>query len=247
MVATLKAEFRKILTIRSTYIVSIASTLLLSAVSFWFVGYKADPQSALNANVISMELLSNVGLLAMFAAIISILSITHEYRYNTIMYTLTASNSRTKVLFSKFIATTAFSIVYVAVALAIAALAVLLGMQLGDHSLVKQYINWGDVLWRLGFFTVAFSATGLMLGFLFRNVVGAITTILLMPSTIEQLLSLVFKDNAVYLPFSALYGVITPATSANALSHTKAAWVFAIYFVVGWIVAWVLFVRRDAN
>lgn len=247
MIPTLKAEFRKLFTIRSTYIVSALSILFLAGISFWFVGYKAQPETALNANIVSMELLSNVSLLAMFAAIVSILAITHEYRYNTIMYTLTASNSRSKVLISKWIAAASFSVVYVAVGLAAAMGAMLLGMHLADMNLIKQYIDWGDVLWRLGFFTVAFATTGLMLGFLFRNVVGAITTILLMPATIEQLLGLVFKDNSVYLPFTALYGVVTPGTAQNALSHPKAAWVFGIYFAVGWIIAWILFVRRDAT
>ena len=247
MIATLKAEYRKLFTIRSTYIVSLASVILLSAISFWFVGYKADPTTALNANVVSRELLSNVSFLAIFAAIVSILSITHEYRYNTIMYTLTASNSRSKVLLSKFVATTSFSILYIAIGLAAAVGAMLFGMHLADMNLIKQYLDWGDILWRLGVYAVGFAAMGLLFGFLFRNVVGAITSILLMPATVEQLLGLIFKENSVYLPFSALNGVITPATDPNALSHPKAAWVFGIYFVVGWIIAWILFVRRDAN
>lgn len=248
MLATLKAEYRKLYTIRSTYIISGLSIVFLAAISFWFVGYKADPTSALNANIVSRELLSNISFLAIFAAIVSILSITHEYRYNTIMYTLTASNSRSKVLLSKFIATISFSVLYIAVGLAVAVGALLFGMQLADINLIKQYVDWGDLLWRLGFYAIGFASMGLLFGFLFRNVVGAVVTILLMPATIEQLLSLALKDNAVYLPFRALYAVVSPGgMDPNALSPTKAAWVFGVYFVVGWIVAWILFVRRDAT
>lgn len=249
MLATLAAEYRKLLTIRSTYIISSLSILFLTGITFWFVGYKTSIQAALNQHLIADGLLSNVGLLAIFAAIMAILSITHEYRYNTIMYSLTASNSRTKVLLSKLIATTSIGLVYVAVGLALSVGAVYVGFHVADIKMIDQSVNWGDLLWRLGFFTAGLSLMGLLLGVLFRNVVGAVTTILLAPSTIEPLLGLVLKENMIYLPFNALYSIIGTVDMAGtaSLSHPKAAWVFAIYLVVGWIVAWLLFMRRDAN
>jgi ABC-2 type transport system permease protein len=247
MFATIAAEFRKIFSVRSTYILSVLSILFLSAISFWFVGYKADPQTAFNANVVSAELLSDVQFFALFGAIIAILSITHEYRYNTIMYTLTASNSRTKVLLAKLLTTTVVSVVYAAIGLACAVSMVLLGMHMAGINVLHQYVEWHDILWRLAVYVVGYSIAGLLFGLFMRNVAGAITTILLLPATIENLLALVFKDNAVYLPFTALNGVVRTSLQHGDLSHPKAASVFAIYAVVGGLVAWFLFLRRDAT
>jgi hypothetical protein len=65
----------------------------------------------------------------------------------------------------------------------------------------------------------------------------------LIPGTVEQLLGLLLKKNQVYLPFSALGAVL----EHNQISYVRAATVVGLYVVVGWIVAWVLFLRRDAN
>jgi hypothetical protein len=56
------------------------------------------------------------------------------------------------------------------------------------------------------------------------------------------------KKKVVYLPFSALHEVIGQGQNYNkTISPVKGAVIFGCYLVVGWIVAWVLFLRRDAN
>jgi hypothetical protein len=66
---------------------------------------------------------------------------------------------------------------------------------------------------------------------------------------VEPLIALLLKTNQVYLPFIALQQVtrLEGNSMSHLLSHSKAALVTVIYIVVGWIVAWYLFLKRDAN
>jgi hypothetical protein len=74
------------------------------------------------------------------------------------------------------------------------------------------------------------------------------------------LLSLLLKQHSVYMPFMALQQVIQGPTIKNAapahpmqdsglgtLSAHKGALVYLIYLAAGWLIAWYLFLRRDAT
>jgi len=53
-----------------------------------------------------------------------------------------------------------------------------------------------------------------------------------------------------YLPFTALGNVLASKTTNTVLlpvSPARAALVFAVDIAIGWIVAWMLFLRRDAS
>jgi hypothetical protein len=107
------------------------------------------------------------------------------------------------------------------------------------------------------FFCEAFAMAGLLFATLIRNQVGTIAALIILPDTIEGLLSLLLRQNSVYMPFTALQQVIAaPAASLGRnvsvsatgyLSPPKAAGVYMAYLVGVWIVAWYLFIRRDAN
>jgi ABC-2 type transport system permease protein len=243
MLSTLKAEFRKLLTIRSTYIISILAILLSAFFSFYLSGFKVQANDALNPFHLQGEIIGTIGILPLFGALVAILLIAHEYRYNTIMYTLTSSNSRSKVLLAKFVTVTIYSVTFVAVGTVFSTLAMYLGLGIKDISLVDQTVYWKDIIWQGLFYAWGYGIAGLLLGFLFRHVVGSIATLFLFPSTVEPLLGLLLKENAKYLPFTSLNYLNNPGP----LSPGKAAQVFGVYLLVGWIVAWILFKRRDAN
>lgn len=246
MLSTLRAEFRKLYTIRSTYFIAAFGIVLAGFIAFYVEGLRGA-DSLFDATKVQGLMLNTANLLSVFGALVAILLITHEYRFNTIMYTLTASNSRTKVLLAKLVAVIAHAILYTIVGVALAVFLMYVGLGLKDMTLyAHQYIDWGDVLWRSFFLTVSYSALGLVLGLLFRNVVGAIVTLFMTPATLEPLLGLLLKDNVKYLPFHASDQVANPTTTTS-LTHGEAALLFTGYIVVAYIVAWILFVRRDAN
>src|SRR5487761_1482172 len=111
MVSSLKAEFRKLLTVRSTYYIVLVTLAIVVLVAGWGNGVKADTSSLHNAHFLANEATNTVIIGGIILAVVALLIVGHEYRYNTILYTLTSSNSRTKSLLSKFIVVTIFAIV----------------------------------------------------------------------------------------------------------------------------------------
>lgn len=249
MIPAIRSEFRKLFTIRSTYIVSILAMLLAGFFSFYVEGLRGA-DNMLQPTKLQNEILSSVGLLAIFGSIVATLLITHEYRYNTIMYTLTSSNSRTKVLWAKLVAVTGYTMLFTIIGIAFAVTCMYIGLQVKHITLIPQQIAWGDLIWRTLFYAWGYGVAGLILGLLMRQVVGAIVAIFLFPSTIEPLLGLLLKDNSKYLPFTAFNHVVDTSNmhaGPGALTVGQSAAVFGAYLFVGWIVAWILLEKRDAN
>ncbi len=268
MISTIKSEFKKLLSVRSTYILMFSFLMLGVFISFYVHGYKDSglanitghsPQDKAGAALFVASTIGSIpNILSVAAALIALLLLAHEYRYNTIVYTLTASNSRSKVLISKIIAIFCLVFVYTAISTAILLGLVFAGVAAAGHSLPHQDINYLVFFAKTIFFTECFAMSGLLFIALIRNQIGAIAALLILPNTIEGLLSLLLKTNSVYMPFMALQQVIQPPVITNAvaarpdnplgtLSAVRGAEVFLVYLIVGWAVTWYLFLKRDAQ
>lgn len=248
MMATLKAELKKLLTVRSTYFVLAFSFVLVSFFSFYVVGWRINGHDLMDPSTLAGDITSAVHNLSIFVALIALLLFTHEYRYNTIMHTLTLSSSRSKVLLAKILVVSGFAIVFTLFFGAISPLITSLGIHAHHLKLAPQTFHWGSLLWRSVFFGWGYAMAGLLIAALIRSQVGAIVVLFIAPGTVESLLGLLLKGNVVYLPFSALSTVIGQGMDYhNSITPFHAALVFSGYLIVGWIVAWILFLRRDAN
>ena len=270
MMPAIKAEFKKLLTVRSSYILMLGFLLLGGFISFYVHGYKdsgaanftgQSPKDQAGAALFLASSITSIpNILSVAAALIALLLLAHEYRYNTVVYTLTASNSRSKVLASKIIAIFGLVLVYTVISTAILLALVVAGVHASGHTLPHQNINYLAFFAKTVFFTEAFALAGLLFITLIRNQVGAIAALLILPNTIEGLLSLLLKQNSVYMPFMALQQVVqapvahitgAPAHPLNdslgTLTAPKGAVVYLCYLVVVWIIAWYLFLRRDAT
>jgi ABC-type transport system involved in multi-copper enzyme maturation permease subunit len=250
MMAALKSEFRKLLTVRSTYIITALVIVFVALISFYFEGWRLDAAALRDPTQLAGDVTGALNV-TVFGAIIAILLMTHEYRYNTIMYTLTSSNSRSKVLLAKFVTISVYALFLAALVGVLSPTLCYLGVHAHGHALIPQTIHYGDLAWRSLFYGWGYGMAGLLLAVLTRNQVASIVALFLIPDVVEQTLGyLLLKHNTVYMPFSALTQVIngpsTGPTGSN-LSPAKAAGVYCIYLVVGWIVAWILFLKRDAN
>jgi ABC-2 type transport system permease protein len=249
MKATVLAEFRKVFTIRSTYYILLFVLALEIFFAFFISGWRIDAQDLHNPTTLANDITSAVAAVSVFGALVAVFLLTHEYRYNTVLYTLTASNSRSKVLLAKILVITGFSLVFTAIVATLSPLLSVLGMHLHHLTLVPQTLHYGNLVWRSLFFGWGYAMAGLLIATLVRNQIGAIVILFLFPDTIEALLSLLFKANTVYLPFTALHTVIgqTMLPNLKPISDLQASLVFGAYLVVGWIVAWILFLRRDTT
>src|SRR5690606_21376125 len=113
MLGTIKAEVRKLLTVRSTYVILFIILALSVLVNFYVEGYWGQSGSAAGMleSTAFNEIISNgVGMAALFISIVAVLQMGHAYRDNTITYTLTANARRTQVFLAKVIVIGLFSI-----------------------------------------------------------------------------------------------------------------------------------------
>lgn len=241
MIPLLRAEARKLFSVRSTYIISAIALALITFLAFYTEGYRG----MFPTETWLTTLMANVATtITIFVAIVAILLLGHEYRYNTITYTLAAANSRTKVLLAKIITVIGFSLGMTVIAWLLAVVAYIAGVSLSPNEgqiLVSPEFVWNNI-WRGFYLVVSFGLIGLLLAFLIRQLVGAIAVLFIWP-TVELLLSPLLKESARYLPFSLLEKI----GSNSPFATNSAAFLFAAYLAALWLLAWYLFLRRDAN
>lgn len=245
--SALRAEFTKLITVRSTYFLTIFVLAVIAFISFYVIGIHQPAKALLNPDLMVNTLFGEVQLVGVIAAIVGVLILAHEYRYNYINYSLTISNSRTYVLLSKFIVITAYSVALCVVSIGLSIGLVHAGANLAGNFIAQQNYQFWHMLWQSIFSVWGMAMAGLILTTLIRNLVGSIVILFVFPN-VEQLAGLLLKNNVGYLPFTALSGVTPLGQFQTGLfSVTKSTIIFAVYFVVFAIVAWQLFLRRDAN
>ncbi len=247
MIASIKAEFLKLWTIRSTYVILLFSLVLLGVFAFYAEGIQAG-YTVSNSDKLANLIKAAAANLSGFGALVGLLSVTHEYRYFTIMYTLTSSKSRTRILLAKMLVATAFSIVFTIFVVVFAVAMMYLGLEIKGLSLVHQVVP-ADIWWKVLFTGWGYCMFATIIAFLIRQQVGSIVVFMFVPGIVESLVGLLLKGNKVYLPFTALQQVTQPEVLGltNPLNPTRAALTASVYLLLGGLVAWFMFMRRDAN
>lgn len=248
MKAILKSEIRKLLTVRSTYVATILAFLFIAFMALYVDGIRniGNSPAGLGTPHAFDDIVTKIANISIITSLVAILYMAHEYRYNTITYTLTASNSRTKSLLAKMLVVIAYCIFFSLVAFVIGILMLRLGLASRGATLAPQEFDAFYQIGRLIFYTAGNALVSLLFVVLFRNLALSIFMLFFAPSTIEGLLGLLLKENAKYLPFTSLGQVMYSANDAP-LSPGKAMMIFSIYLAAGWIITWYLFLRRDAN
>ena len=249
MLAAIKSELRKLYSVRSTYVITAAALLLTIFFAGYIQGFNlkgADLRDPNHYATIVTSALTNIPII--LGSIVALLLITHEYRYNTILYTLTNSARRSKVLAAKIVTITIYALLLTAVVAVLAPIASYVGIQLHGTHLAAQTIPYASLLWRCLYYGWTSLLAALAIGVLVRSQVGAIVTLFVIP-TVELMFTSLLKSKAVYLPFTGASNAILvhPAASQGTMSYGRAALVFGLYLLIAWIVAWALFLRRDAN
>lgn len=249
MLTALKSEFRKLLTIRSTYFVTGGALLLAALLNF----IAAQQQGSTIMSPLYMHdtaIFLGVNLFATFASVIAILHVAHEYRYNTIIYTLTTVNRRLKVFLSKTAVVMTYSVLIGALIVLVSYWAAKWGFAVKGVTVVSQHLAIWPLIWQSAAYILGNSLIAMLLALLIRSLVGAIVAYFFLP-VIEQLLTLLMHDNVKYLPFDTLNQVGVTSTAGpgikTALSPLHALGLLAIYVVVLYVVTLVLFIKRDAD
>jgi ABC-2 type transport system permease protein len=253
MIPAVRAEFRKLFSVRSTYFIMGLCLAVILLFALYIDGYRASATDALNPGLLASMMTDVASFLGLFIAFGGVLLMTHEYRYTTIMYTLTAARSRSHVLLAKFVTVSVFAILLTVLICLVTPLLAQLGIHAQGLNLVAQSIPYRDVLGHAAFYGWGYSMFALIAAVLLRNMFGTLGFMLLFPGLGETLLGLLLKGNAKYLPFNALSASLQATVvrrgidTTSVLSQSHATLVALIYMVGGGLVAWILFLKRDAN
>jgi ABC-type transport system involved in multi-copper enzyme maturation permease subunit len=247
MFAAIKSEFRKLITVRSTYVIVGLAVLLVIFFAFYATGIRATQSTVSDIGLLANQSRQAILAVGLLGSLVGVLLVTHEYRYNTIMYTLTSSNSRTKTFLAKLVVITGFSVVYALFIAVLSPALTMAGLATKGLTLVPQHIDVASLLWQVLFVGWGYSMVAFILAMIIRIQVGAISAMFLVPAMLEPLLGLLLKKQAVYLPYNSLQSVLQSNPDLLHISPLRAAGVFTVYAVVGLVVAWQFFLRRDAS
>jgi len=242
-----KAELRKIMSVRSTYVWLLATfAMSVLLVGFWIYGYKDVEHAGQNTDAMVKMMLNGIGISGVFMTFPLLLLVGHEYRYNTILYSLTSAKHRFSLFFSKLAVGLFLAVVWVALMAALSCGAFFVGQYFHHGATLPQVLPSLETILRSLAYVTGSIAFGFVIAAIVRSMIASIVIFLLMPSMVEQLLSLVLKDGARFLPFTALSNLLPSANTGNPATITNLITVTA--YAVGFgIVAAVLFWRRDAN
>ncbi len=247
MIDSIKSELRKLLTVRSTYFIILICLAIIVLFAGYGDGIKAPAEAFKQPDWLAHESYSAITFVGLITALVGLLLFGHEYRYNTIMHTLTSSNNRLKSLLAKMLVVTVFSLVTSALYTFFSPLCSIIGGHLAGHSLGPQTFDVWQVLWKCMFVGWGYAMFAFVLVAIIRSQVGSIVAFLLIPLIGENILANVFKSTAHYLPFMSLQGVTPTEQGINQVSLHHNVYVALTYIVVGLIISGVLFARRDAN
>ena len=255
---TLRSEFTKIRSVRSTWwtllalvVISVGIGAAISAgVAANWSHTSASDRATFDATQVSIAGLFYLGQLVI--VVLGALVLTSEYSTGMIRTSLTAMPRRVTVYLAKAVV---FAIIALAVTLVAAFIAFFLGQALlasthenatlSEPNVLRAVIGSALYVTLCGLF--AFAA-----GAIFRHTAATITSIIgllfVIPILIHLLPSSWYDDIVRWMPDSA-GGAIT-ATVAPQNSHLFSPWgqftVFAVYTAVLLIVGGILFRRRDA-
>lgn len=246
MIASIKAEIRKLLTVRSTYFILLLSLAAAVFFAFYVDGIKANKSALHDPGHLISETTSAIMFVGTLVSLVGVMLMTHEYRYNTILYTLASARRRTQVVIAKFLVVTVFAAIVALVFAVLAPVLAYLGVHAAGHTMVHQQAITAGLLGRAVFTGWGLSMLALILAMILRSQVGAIAAIFLVPGTVEGLIGLAIKHDKVYLPYSSVNAVLSHDPTAP-ISYGAASLVALIWIVGGGVIAWQLFLRRDAN
>jgi len=242
------AEFRKLTTVRTTWIITAVGLFLvaLTAGLFLFQEDLTGPFTGTDGELAA--LVDQIGGNSVIVLVIALLVMTTEFRHGTIGRTLQVTPSRTTVLTAKLLIGVIYGLLFFLAGLVVVVVLVVISGE--DVSLGEQT---AASLWQGPVGLGLTAMFGVAVGALVRNQVVAITVTLVYVFVGETIFNQFFPEIARWLPFQALNAVFLsdeamanmPEGMLSPLDPPVGLIVFVGYVTVFAAAAIVLMRKRD--
>jgi ABC-2 type transport system permease protein len=241
-VSAVTNELLKLRTVRGPWLLLAAALALLLAGIAGLLVSVDEPISTTQS-----EAVGHTGLLSTFTLLFGILAVAGEHRHETISDTYLAAPRRARVVVAKVVAYTAVSGAFAIISAAAALIATGVGLGMRGASLdLGDEATWralaGGAAWM-----VAFTACGVGLGAMVRNLAGAIAIALAWIAVVEGIVGQLVGDLARWLPFTSGTALNYVPVGADAMPQWEAGLVLVAYAGVLVIAAVSVTVRRDVT
>lgn len=207
MIGLLRAELKKLTTVRSTWILTVIGLALVALQVFAMV--LSGAFAAFDGSEVQIaDAVGAVGGNSAIVLVVALLAMTTEFRHGTVGRTLQLTPSRTRVLLAKLTAGGVYAVAFVALSLAVVFAVLLIGAASNDVSLSFG----GDVVeiaWQGLVASVLTAFLGVAFGALVRAQIVAITVSLVWIFVVESLVTFLRPGLGRWLPFQALSGLFT--------------------------------------
>ncbi|BCJ44069.1 ABC transporter permease [Actinoplanes ianthinogenes] len=190
------AEFRKLRTVRSTWLLLITAQLVVAAGVSGLMTSQADaltPEGQRDA-------IAHAGLVSIFALVLGILAVAGEYRHRTITDTYLTEPRRERVVLAKLAVNVVAGLVFGLVAATVAVTATAIWVAAKGGTMAWSADLWQTAGGAVGW-NVAFAALGVGVGALVTNPLAAIAGSLAWIALIEGIVGQLFEHALRWLPF----------------------------------------------
>jgi ABC-2 type transport system permease protein len=239
--ALLQAEWLRLRTTRSVWLLLVAAQVLIVAGVSGVMRSRDDVGSP----DVQQAAIAHVGLISLVTLVLGITAVAGEYRHRTITDTYLAVPRRTPVIAAKMVVHTVaglvFGVVTAVVAVAVAALWLAgRGSSLDTRSTDLWLTVAGGVAWN-----AAFAAIGVGIGALITNQIGAIAAALTWLALVEGLVARLVGDAQQWLPFALGSALNRLPTATDGPPQWQAGLALAGYAAVFVAASVATTVRRD--
>jgi ABC-2 type transport system permease protein len=243
MLRLIGSEALKLRTVRTVWLLlAAAQVLIVAGISAVVVG--GNDLSSPDVQVVAI---GHVGLMSLLSLILGITAVAGEYRHKTITDTYLGSPHRGEVVVAKLAVYSATSVVFGLINLTTAVVTT----QIWCWAKGFTFHLANDDLWRTAagsvLWTVTFTAIGVGVGALLRNLAAAVAVTLAWLALVEGILSQLIGGLGRWLPYASGSALNNLPTAATGLPQWGAALVLVGYAALFALVATSVTVRRDVT
>ena len=251
MLGALRYEWRRLWSVRSTWIMSFVYLAFLALIGIGplYAVKSSDPD--LSQSWTALFATSTSGLVVFFLSVVGASAFGHEYRYGTIRLALTSFPKREQLLVAKVLVLAVYSTLMVLLGWAVLwalGSTLLSGIVSSDAVGSTLFGETPPYLWQVPVYSFAYCLLAFSLTLLMRNLALGIVIPLLLSILIEPLLSMLtalggkrwsWVDDV--LPMTNGNSWLAPSDVSN-----KAGLVFALWVIGLHLIAVIGFAKRDA-